>query len=93
MEGTPVTQSLDSFKCRKILKVGNKSYVTFSLTAAEKNGLKGISRLPYSMRVLLENLLRYEDGQTSPRTTSRRWRIGSRPAPPTARSPSGPLAC
>src|SRR5690349_7282570 len=63
-EGIPVTQSLDSFKCRKTLTVGNKSYVTFSLTAAEKNGLKGIARLPYSMRVLLENLLRHEDGQT-----------------------------
>jgi aconitate hydratase len=57
-------QSLDSFKCRKTLKVGAKSYVYFSLTAAEKNGLKGISKLPYSMRVLLENLLRHEDGQT-----------------------------
>ncbi len=57
-------QSLDSFKCRKTLKVGSKSYVYFSLAAAEKNGLKGISRLPYSMRVLLENLLRHEDGQT-----------------------------
>jgi aconitate hydratase len=64
MEGTPVTQSLDSFKCRKTLTVGNKSYVYFSLTAAEKNGLKGVSRLPHSMRVLLENLLRHEDGQT-----------------------------
>src|SRR5436190_9643375 len=63
-EGNLPMQSLDSFKCRKTLKVGNKSYVYFSLTAAEKNGLKGISRLPYSMRVLLENLLRYEDGQT-----------------------------
>jgi aconitate hydratase len=62
--GLSVTQSLDSFKCRKILKVGSKSYVYFSLTAAEKNGLKGIGKLPYSMRVLLENLLRYEDGQT-----------------------------
>ena len=41
-------QSLDSFKCRKTLKVGSKSYVYFSLTAAEKNGLKGISKLPYS---------------------------------------------
>ena len=59
-----MTQSLDSFKCRKTLKVGNKSYVYFSLAAAEKNGLKGISKLPYSMRVLLENLLRCEDGQT-----------------------------
>ena len=56
--------SLDSFKCRKTLKVGAKSYVYFSLTAAEKNGLKGVSKLPYSMRVLLENLLRHEDGQT-----------------------------
>ncbi|HJT44266.1 MAG TPA: aconitate hydratase AcnA [Rhizomicrobium sp.] len=59
-----MTQSLDSFKCRKTLKVGGKSYVYFSLTVAEKNGLKGAARLPYSMRVLLENLLRYEDGQT-----------------------------
>src|SRR3954464_15538922 len=64
----PRVTSLDSFKCRKTLKVGNKSYVYFSLTAAEKNGLKGISKLPYSMRVLLENLLRYEDGQTVTKT-------------------------
>ena len=57
-------QSKDSFKCRKTMTVGGKSYVYFSLTAAEKNGLKGISKLPYSLRVLLENLLRHEDGQT-----------------------------
>ena len=56
--------SQDSFKARKTLKVGNKTYVYFSLAAAEKNGLKGISKLPYSMRVLLENLLRHEDGNT-----------------------------
>ena len=37
---------------------------TFSLPDAEKNGLKGISRLPYSMKVLLENLLRHEDGRS-----------------------------
>jgi aconitate hydratase len=54
----------DSFKSRKTLTVGGKSYVTFSLPAAEKNGLAGISRLPYSLKVLLENLLRYEDGKT-----------------------------
>ena len=57
-------QSLDSFKCRKTLKVGNKSYVYYSLKAAEKNGLKGVSSLPYSLKVLLENLLRHEDGRT-----------------------------
>ena len=56
--------SLDSFKCRKTLKVGSKSYVYYSLPTAEKNGLKGISKLPYSMKVLLENLLRNEDGRT-----------------------------
>ena len=56
--------SLDSFKCRKTMKVGAKSYVYYSLPLAEKNGLKGISKLPYSMKVLLENLLRNEDGRT-----------------------------
>src|SRR6202022_2797727 len=56
--------SLDSFKSQKTLKVGGKTYVYYSLPAAEKNGLKGISKLPYSMKVLLENLLRNEDGRT-----------------------------
>ena len=56
--------SLDSFNCRKTLKVGAKTYTYFSLKAAEKNGLKGISRLPYSLKVLLENLLRFEDGRS-----------------------------
>ncbi|MBO0753339.1 MAG: aconitate hydratase, partial [Bradyrhizobiaceae bacterium] len=56
--------SLDSFKCARTLKVGAKTYVYYSLAAAEKNGLKGISRLPFSMKVLLENLLRNEDGRS-----------------------------
>jgi aconitate hydratase len=56
--------SLDSFKSRKTLKVGAKTYTYFSLKAAEKNGLKGISALPASMKVLLENLLRNEDDRT-----------------------------
>jgi aconitate hydratase len=56
--------SLDSFKCARTLKVGTKTYVYYSLPAAEKNGLKGISRLPFSMKVLLENLLRHEDGRS-----------------------------
>jgi aconitate hydratase len=56
--------SLDSFKSAKTLKVGSKSYRFFSLKAAEKNGLKGISKLPYSLKVLLENLLRHEDGRS-----------------------------
>src|SRR5271165_1097023 len=56
--------SLDSFKCSRSIKVGSKTYAYFSLPIAEKNGLKGISRLPFSMKVLLENLLRNEDGRT-----------------------------
>ncbi|WP_019199362.1 aconitate hydratase AcnA [Afipia birgiae] len=56
--------SLDSFKCQKTLKVGTKTYVYYSLPTAEKNGLKGISKLPYSMKVLLENMLRNEDDRT-----------------------------
>jgi aconitate hydratase len=56
--------SLDSFKCRRKLKVGAKTYVYYSLKAAEKNGLGGVSNLPSSMKVVLENLLRHEDGRT-----------------------------
>jgi aconitate hydratase len=56
--------SLDSFKSRRTMTVGSKTYAYFSLSAAEKNGLRGISRLPFSLKVLLENLLRHEDGTT-----------------------------
>jgi aconitate hydratase len=56
--------SLNSFKSRKTLNVGAKTYHYFSLKAAEKHGLPGISGLPFSMKVLLENLLRFEDGRS-----------------------------
>ncbi|HEY8949812.1 MAG TPA: aconitate hydratase AcnA [Rhizomicrobium sp.] len=59
-----MTSNLDSFKSRRTMTVGGKTYAYFSLAAAEKAGLKNIAKLPYSMRVLLENLLRYEDGKT-----------------------------
>jgi len=54
--------SIDSLKTRRELTVGDKTYVYYSLSAAEEGGLKGVSRLPVSMKVLLENLLRNEDG-------------------------------
>jgi aconitate hydratase len=60
--------SLDSFKCRKTLTAGGKTYTYYSLPEAEKNGLKGISKLPFSMMVILENLLRHEDGRTVTKT-------------------------
>src|SRR6202034_3756454 len=63
-DGKEVMESLDSFKCLRPLKVGSKTYAYYSLPVAEKNGLKGISRLPFSLKVLLENLLRNEDGRS-----------------------------
>ena len=56
--------SLDSFKCRREMIVDGKSYQYFDLKEAEKNGLPGASKLPYTLKVLLENLLRFEDGST-----------------------------
>ncbi|WP_028033748.1 aconitate hydratase AcnA [Chelativorans sp. J32] len=59
-----MSTSLDSYKSRRTLKVGNTEYTYFDLKEAEKNGLAGVSRLPFSMKVLLENLLRKEDGRS-----------------------------
>jgi aconitate hydratase len=56
--------SIDSLQTRKDLTVGSKTYQYYSLPAAEAAGLKGVSRLPVSMKVLLENLLRNEDGDS-----------------------------
>jgi aconitate hydratase len=54
--------SIDSLNTRRDLVVGEKTYAYYSLPAAEAAGLAGIARLPVSMKVLLENLLRNEDG-------------------------------
>ena len=62
--GLPVAKSLDSFNCRSVLNVEGTDYVYYSLVEAEKNGLTGIASLPFSMKVILENLLRNEDGGT-----------------------------
>lgn len=54
----------DSFKAQQTLKVNGKDYEYYSLPTAGKALGKDTSRLPFSLKVLLENLLRYEDGQT-----------------------------
>jgi aconitate hydratase len=54
----------DSFKCETTLAVGDRTYHYRSLPDAQKNGLADISRLPFSLKVLLENLLRFEDGRS-----------------------------
>ncbi|WP_375458075.1 aconitate hydratase AcnA [uncultured Enterovirga sp.] len=55
---------INSFDAREILTVGARTYTIYSLARAAQNGLDGIERLPFSMKVLLENLLRFEDGRT-----------------------------
>lgn len=59
-----MSKSLDSFNCRSTLTVNGVDYVYYSLPKAEANGLAGVSKLPYSMKVLLENLLRNEDDRS-----------------------------
>lgn len=54
----------DSFKTLRQLNVNGSHYDYFSLPALEEAGLKGISRLPHSLKILLENLLRHEDNLT-----------------------------
>jgi aconitate hydratase len=54
--------SLNSFNARRTLNVGGKNYTYFDLNTAAQNGLGDISKLPASLKVLLENLLRTEDG-------------------------------
>ena len=54
----------DTLKARRSLEAGGKSYDYYSLSAVSDAGYGDISRLPFSLKVLLENLLRYEDGRT-----------------------------
>ena len=51
----------NSYNSLTDIKINNKDFKIFSLSKAESNGLEGISKLPKSLKVLLENLLRYED--------------------------------
>ena len=56
-------ESHDSFDVVRTLEVGGRKYRYFSLKAAEQVGIGAISKLPRTLRILLENLLRHEDGQ------------------------------
>ena len=55
---------MNTFNSQSTLKVGNESFEYYSLENAEKAGVGPVSKLPFSLRVMLENLLRFEDGQT-----------------------------
>ncbi len=55
---------MNTFNSRSTLKAGNAEFDYFSLETAEKAGIGSVSKLPFSLKVMLENLLRFEDGQT-----------------------------
>lgn len=54
----------DTYATLQTLKIDEKTYHYYSLKSAEEKHFQGISRLPYSLKVLCENLLRFEDGET-----------------------------
>ncbi len=58
------TRKLNSFGTKSVLKVDEQSFDFFSLEALERAGVGQISRLPFSLKIMLENLLRHEDGRT-----------------------------
>jgi aconitate hydratase len=60
----PISVGQDSAKTRKTLTVGDQTVAYYSITAAEEAGLGDFSRLPAALKVVLENMLRFEDGKT-----------------------------
>ncbi len=60
----PITVGNDTSKTRKTLTVGSQSVDYYSIPAAEAVGLGNFSRLPAALKVVLENMLRFEDGKT-----------------------------
>jgi len=60
----PIVVGQDKNKTRKTLKVGARSLAYYSIEAAEAAGLGDFSRVPAALRVVLENMLRFEDGKT-----------------------------
>ncbi|MFT4707986.1 MAG: aconitate hydratase [Ascidiaceihabitans sp.] len=60
----PITVGHDTAKTRKTLKVGDQSIAYYSIPAATEAGLGDFSKLPAALKVVLENMLRFEDGKT-----------------------------
>jgi aconitate hydratase len=90
----PITVGHDTAKTRKTLTVGDRPYAYYSIAAAEEAGLGDFSKLPAALKVVLENMLRFEDGKTVMSMTSRRFPNGPRRAARTrARSPIARRAC
>ena len=82
--------SLNSFNSRSTLKVGNKEYEIYRLDALDKQGIS-TKHLPYSLRILLENLLRTEDGRNVKKediSALAKWNKNSKPDREIAFTPS-----
>ncbi|HKL05819.1 MAG TPA: aconitate hydratase AcnA [Roseovarius sp.] len=60
----PISVGHDTAKTRKELSVNGKTFAYYSIKAAEQSGLGDFSKLPAALRVVLENMLRFEDGKT-----------------------------
>ncbi|PJE27047.1 aconitase [Pseudooceanicola antarcticus] len=60
----PIVVGQDTAKTRKTLTVGSQSIAYYSIPAAEAAGLGEFSNLPAALKVVLENMLRFEDGKT-----------------------------
>lgn len=60
----PITVGHDTAKTRKTLTVGDQSIAYYSIPAATEAGLGDFSKLPAALKVVLENMLRFEDGKT-----------------------------
>ena len=90
-----VTVGQDTSKTRHTLTAGGQTFAYYSIPAAEAAGLGDFSRLPAALKVVLENMLRFEDGKTvTRRRHPRLLRLGQRRAARTrARSPIARPAC
>jgi aconitate hydratase len=60
----PITVGHDTSKTRRTLSAGGRTYAYYSIPAAEEAGLGAFTRLPAALKVVLENMLRFEDGKT-----------------------------
>src|SRR4051812_13041896 len=85
-----MTTYLDSFQSKGTLNVGGREYEIYRLSALQKAGLD-VSRLPVSLRVLIENLLRNEDGKNVTKddiTAASRWDPKAKPSSEIAYMPA-----
>src|SRR5262245_13062819 len=72
---------MNTFNSQSTLKVGNSEFDYYSLENAEKAGVGAVGSMPFSLKVMLENLLRFEDGSTVTSEDIRALAVGARKEP------------